>query len=77
MQSVNQNVDKQMLANILADYFNDNQNLSQYLAYCKKYDLSVINRAFNEVKKAPKEQVNKSSSNALFFYLVKKYAHQA
>lgn len=75
MQPANKNVDKQKIAHILANHFNDNQNLNRYLTYCKKYELSVINRAFNDVKNS-EEQLGKLS-NTLFFYLVKKYAHQA
>ena len=65
-----------LLAQTIAEAFQDEAQLSRYLIFVKKYSLSVIYRAFAEAKAIPEHQIKKSRS-ALFFYLVKKHAHES
>jgi hypothetical protein len=64
------------LAFMIAKAFNDLDQINLYSNYCKKYSLRVIFKAFSEAKSFPKERIKKSRA-AIFFYLVKTYAHKA
>jgi hypothetical protein len=64
------------LAFTIAETFNDLGRIKLYLNYCKKYPLALIQRAFAEAKSFPEERIKKSRA-AIFFYLLKTYAHQA
>lgn len=64
------------LAFMIAKAFNDPDQVNLYRNYCKKYPLTVIFKAFSEAKSFPEERIKKSRA-AIFFYLLKTYAHQA
>ncbi len=66
---------REHLAFMIADAFNDLGQIKLYVIYCKKYPLSVIHRAFSEAKAYPEARIKKSRV-AIFFYLLKTYAHQ-
>jgi hypothetical protein len=63
------------IARKIAVALKDNANYRLYLAYCQKYPLEVIWRAFAEVQQVPYERIRKSKG-ALFNYLVQKYAKE-
>jgi len=65
----------ELLAYSIAETFNDKDQLKLYLTYCKKYPCHIIQRAFGEARNVPDARIRKSRA-ALFFYLVKQYAHQ-
>lgn len=67
---------REHLAYMIAEAFDDLGHTSLYLNYCKKYPLTVIYRAFAEAKSFPQERIKKSRA-AIFFYLVKTYAHKS
>jgi hypothetical protein len=67
---------REHLGFMIADTFNDLAQVKIYINYCKKYPLRVIHRAFSEAKGFPEERIKKSRA-AIFFYLVKTYAHAA
>lgn len=60
----------------IAESFRDLERLRSYVICCRKYPPAVIDRAFNEAQSFPQAQIRKSRA-AIFFYLVKRYAHQA
>ena len=64
------------LAQMIAEAFNDQDKLSMYLVYCKKYPSHIIERAYADARAVPAEQIKKSRA-AIFFFLVKTYAHQS
>lgn len=64
----------QSLAQTLAVSLNDISALDKYLACCRKYPERLIYKAIGTAKATPAEKIKKSRA-ALFFYLVKKYAH--
>lgn len=64
------------LAYMIAESFNDLGQLKLYINYCKKYPLNIIYRAFSEAKNFPEEKIKKSRA-AIFFYLIKTYAHRS
>jgi len=64
------------LAYVIAESFNDRDQIKLYLTYCKKYPLNTIYRAFSEAKNYPEEKIKKSRA-AIFFYLLKTYAHRS
>jgi|SRR5581483_7405533 len=64
------------LAFMIADAFNDLGQIKLYVTYCKKHPLMIIERAFAEAKAYPEARIKKSRA-AIFFYLLKTYAHQA
>jgi len=66
---------REWLAYTVAETFNDTDHLKLYLTYCQKYASHIIQRAFAEARSVPDEQIKKSRT-ALFFYLIKKYAHK-
>lgn len=66
---------REYLARTIAQSLNDPDRISLYLQYCKKYPLALIFRALAEAKSFPQEKIKKSRA-ALFFYLIKKYAHE-
>jgi hypothetical protein len=63
------------LARKIAKAFKDDANYRFYLAYCQRYPLKIIWRAFIEVQHVPPERIRKSKG-ALFNYLVQKYAKE-
>ena len=65
-----------LLAQTIAEAFEDEAQLNRYLICMKKYRLALIYRAFAEAKAVPKHHIKKSRA-ALFFYLVKKHAHES
>jgi hypothetical protein len=67
---------REHLAFMIADAFNDLSQIKLYVTYCKKHPLAVIHRAFSEAKGYPEARIKKSRA-AIFFYLLKTYAHQA
>lgn len=67
---------REHLAFMIADAFNDLGQIKLYITYCKKHPLPIIHRAFSEAKSYPEERIKKSRA-AIFFYLLKTYAHQA
>jgi hypothetical protein len=67
---------REYLAFTIAETFNDVGQIKLYTNYCKKYPLILIQRAFAEAKSFPEERIKKSRA-AIFFYLLKTYAHQA
>lgn len=66
---------REYVARTIAQSLNDPDRLHLYLQYCKKYPLTLIFRALSEAKSFPQENIKKSRA-ALFFYLIKKYAHE-
>ena len=64
------------LAQMIAEAFNDRDKLSMYLVYCKKYPSYIIERAYADARAVPAEQIKKSRA-AIFFFLIKTYAHQS
>jgi len=66
---------REHIALTIAETFNDTGQVKLYTNYCKKYPLAVILRAFAEAKSFPQERIKKSRA-AIFFYLVKTYAHK-
>ena len=64
------------LAYMIAESFNDLGQVRLYINYCKKYPLHIIHRAFSEAKGFPEEKIKKSRA-AIFFYLIKTYAHRS
>lgn len=67
---------REHLAFMIADAFHDLSQIKLYITYCKKHPLNNIYRAFSEAKNFPQERIKKSRA-AIFFYLLKTYAHQA
>ena len=67
---------REHIALTIAEAFNDLGQIKLYTNYCKKYPLAVIQRAFAEARSFPKDRIRKSRA-AIFFYLVKTYAHKA
>ena len=66
---------REQFAQAIAESFTDQQHLSRYQQACKKYPLAILYRAYAEARSIPKEQVRKSRA-AIFFYLIKRYAHE-
>lgn len=66
---------REHIAFMIAKAFNELEQVKLYTNYCKKYPLSTVYRAFSEAKSFPEERIKKSRK-AIFFYLVKRYAHQ-
>jgi hypothetical protein len=67
---------REHLAFMIAEAFNDLGQIKLYITYCKKHPLNIIYRAFSEAKNFPEERIKKSRA-AIFFYLIKIYAHQS
>ena len=66
---------REHLAFMIADAFNDLGQIKLYVNYCKKHPLTLIHRAFAEAKSYPEARIKKSRA-AIFFYLLKTYAHK-
>ena len=66
---------REQFAQAIAESFNDQEHLSRYQQACKKYPMAILYRAYSEAKSMPAEQVKKSRT-AIFFYLIKRYAHE-
>jgi len=64
--------DSELTANAIARQLNDEKNLALYKAYLKRYPMSVILRAFQDVINTPLHRI-KRSPGAYFTFLVKKY----
>ena len=67
---------REHLALMIADAFDDLAQIKLYVTYCKKHPLTIIERAFAEAKAYPEARIKKSRA-AIFFYLLKTYAHQS
>lgn len=59
----------------VATALDDAAAVGKYLVCFQKYPEQAIERALREAKSIPAERIKKSRA-ALFFYLVKKYAHR-
>ena len=66
---------REHLAFMIAETFNEPSRIKLYITYCKKYPLNIVYRAFSEAKTFPEERIKKSRA-AIFFYLIKTYAHK-
>ena len=75
MESPSPQSKRELLAQTIAQAFNDTEQISLYLNYCKKYPLALVLRAYAEAKSIPPAQIKKSRA-AIFFYLIKKYGHE-
>lgn len=67
---------RELLARTIAETFQDEARLQHYLVFCRKYPLTILLKAFAHAKHYPQANIKKSRA-AIFFYLVKRYAHQA
>ena len=67
---------REHLAFMIAETFNDLGQIKLYVTYCKKHSRVIIERAFAEAKAYPEARIKKSRA-AIFFYLLKTYAHQS
>jgi len=67
--------ERDSLAHELAHAFGETEYLHRYKVCCGKYPQWVIEKAFNIAQTFPQERIRKSRA-AIFFYLVKQYAHQ-
>jgi hypothetical protein len=63
------------LARQIAETFHDLDRLRSYDVCCQKYPPPLIQQAFKDALNIPEAQIKKSRA-AIFFYLVKRYAHQ-
>lgn len=61
-------------AQIIAADLQDTESLRKYVIYCRKYPGHIMQKAWGAAKTVPTEKIKKSRA-ALFFYLLKKYAH--
>jgi hypothetical protein len=66
---------RELLAFTIAQIFDDMDSVSQYLKYCKKYPLHIVQRAFSEAKNY--DRPIKKSRKALFIYLLKTYGQKS
>ena len=66
---------REEFAQAIAESFNDQEHLSRYQQACKKYPMAILYRAYSEARSIPAQQVRKSRA-AIFFYLIKCYAHE-
>jgi hypothetical protein len=64
------------LADDIARAFSEAEHLHRYKICCSKYPRWVIERAFKAAQTFPSERIKKSRA-AIFFYLVKQYAHKS
>jgi hypothetical protein len=76
VDNFNPTTNRALLAHTIAEAFQDKAQLSRYLICVKKYPLALVYRAFAEAKAVPEYQIKKSRS-AIFFYLVRKHAHES
>lgn len=72
MQILDPKTKREDLAQLIADTFNEPNQGTLFLLYCKKYPLRFVYRAFSEAKNVPAAQVRKSRA-AIFIFLVKYY----
>lgn len=70
------NTKQEYMTQLIARTFNDEGKLQLYRTYCKKYSLNLIERAFAEARSYPTDRIKKSRA-AIFFYLIKQYAHKS
>ncbi len=66
---------KEDLAKEIAKYFKEEERIELFQQVFQRHDESIIQRAYEEVKKVPIGKIKKSQS-ALFFYLLNKYAEK-
>ena len=66
---------KEDLAKEIAKYFKEEERIELFQQVFQRHDDSIIQRAYEEVKKVPIGKIKKSQS-ALFFYLLNKYAEK-
>lgn len=66
---------RELLAQTIAQEFNDLDRLTFYRRCLKKYSLHIVYRAYAEAKATPAAEIKKSRQ-ALFHYLIKKYADE-
>lgn len=64
------------LARQIAESFQDLNCLRSYIVCCQKYPPAIVERAYQDARSFPQARIKKSRA-AIFFYLVKHYAHQA
>jgi hypothetical protein len=76
MDSWTPSTKQEHLAQMIANAFQDRDQLPMYVRYCTKYPPAVIERAFADARSVPEAQIRKSRA-AIFFFLVKTYAHQS
>jgi hypothetical protein len=62
------------LAFEIAHMFGELEDLDKFAIYCCKYPRWIIKKAYQNAKTIPPERIKKSRG-AVFFYLVKQYAH--
>lgn len=62
------------LAHTLAAALDDATSIDKYAVCCRKYSEQLIYKALGAAKAVPAAKIKKSRA-ALFFYLVKQYAH--
>lgn len=67
---------QEYLAQMIADSFGEPEKLALYLTCCRKYPLDVVERAYADARSVPEAEIKKSRA-AVFFYLVKTYAHRS
>lgn len=75
MQLPDPTTKQEYMAQLIARTFNDEGMLQLYRTYCRKYSLNIVERAFAEARTYPEERIKKSRA-AIFFYLIKQYAHR-
>ena len=63
------------ISQAVATALDDADSINKYLICFQKYPEQAIQRALREAKAIPEVRIKKSRA-ALFFYLVKKYAHR-
>ena len=66
---------RELFAQTIAQECNNPEHVQRYLQCCKKHPLAIVYRAYAEARAVPLERIKKSRQ-ALFFYLIKKYAHE-
>jgi len=66
---------KDDLAKEIAKYFKEEERIELFQQVFKRHDETIIQLAFEEVKKVPIGKIKKSQS-ALFFFLLNKYAEK-
>lgn len=69
-------LETQTFAQTIAAVLHDSESLGKYIVCCRKYPAPIIQKALRTAQAIPEAKVKKSRA-ALFFYFVKKYAHQS
>lgn len=76
VDNLSANKKREQVAFMIAKAFNDTGQINVYITYCKKYPLNIVSQAFSKAKNFPEEKIRKSRA-AIFFYLLKTYAHES